>query len=268
MMDFWSAPRYVKADRNSLQEKNALDMLKECEIPEDRPIKILDVGSGAGNITAILAEKYPLATVIGIDPSPSMITNATENYASQYDNLIFHQIDVAAFKSEEKFDLVVSFNCLHWVDNLEDVFEKNIMPILNVDAKLCFMLYPRVDALWKAIDGAALDPMWSSFFSNYKTPYYDYNKEKLDSILKKVGFSDVNIIVTEKTVRYENGAEGLKQYIWGFLPLLNLLPNESTQSKFLDLVMIKYLEYLPLNETGECTLPYQQLDVAASICLR
>ncbi|KAI2626805.1 S-adenosyl-L-methionine-dependent methyltransferase [Xylaria nigripes] len=40
-------------------------------IPKDRPIKVLDVGSGSGLWAIDFADEYPLAEVIGVDISPS-----------------------------------------------------------------------------------------------------------------------------------------------------------------------------------------------------
>lgn len=54
-------------------------------------------------------------TVVGIDPSETMIQNAKENYP----NIAFRVMDVTAMPFEQEFDAVFSNAVLHWVTDAE-----------------------------------------------------------------------------------------------------------------------------------------------------
>ena len=39
----------------------------------DRPVQVVDLGCGPGNLTATLAERWPAAEVVGVDSSSEML---------------------------------------------------------------------------------------------------------------------------------------------------------------------------------------------------
>ncbi len=76
---------------------------------------ILDLGCGAGQLTALIGERAKL--VIGIDKSPEMIRSAK----SQFPELDFQTGDAAAFNFDIKFDSIFSNAALHWVTDYNSV---------------------------------------------------------------------------------------------------------------------------------------------------
>ena len=52
-----------------------------ARIDSDRPESVVDLGCGPGNLTALLAERWPRAAVTGIDSSPEMIDRARSSVA-------------------------------------------------------------------------------------------------------------------------------------------------------------------------------------------
>ena len=73
---------------------------------------LLDVGCGAGDLTAALADHYPQARVIGIDASPSQIEQARQH---ERPRLRYEVRRVQDLGWEKRFAAVVSIACLHWV---------------------------------------------------------------------------------------------------------------------------------------------------------
>jgi trans-aconitate methyltransferase len=75
--------------------------------------RILDLGCGAGQLTAAIAQRGAVA--LGIDASPEMVAHARANYPA----LDFRVGDAANFSVGEPLDAVFSNAALHWVKNAE-----------------------------------------------------------------------------------------------------------------------------------------------------
>ena len=78
---------------------------------------ILDIGCGDGKITAFLSKEITQSSVIGLDVSEKMIDLASSLFLpGEYKNLCFIKGDALSLPFENKFDMVVSFYTLHWVE--------------------------------------------------------------------------------------------------------------------------------------------------------
>ena len=73
--------------------------------------RILDLGCGAGQLTAAIAQRGAVA--LGIDASPEMIAQARANFPA----LDFRIGDATNFSVSEPLDAVFSNAALHWVKN-------------------------------------------------------------------------------------------------------------------------------------------------------
>ena len=68
----WQPERYLAfADQRT---RPALDLL--ARVPLAHPARVADLGCGPGNSTALLAQRWPEAAVIGVDSSPEMLAQA------------------------------------------------------------------------------------------------------------------------------------------------------------------------------------------------
>ncbi len=76
------------------------------------PQRVVDLGCGPGNLTALLARRWPDAEVEGVDASPAMIRRA-EQYAG--DRLRFSLGDIRDWQAAEPVDVVVSNATLQWM---------------------------------------------------------------------------------------------------------------------------------------------------------
>ncbi|HEU4999725.1 MAG TPA: methyltransferase domain-containing protein, partial [Lapillicoccus sp.] len=74
--------------------------------------RLLDVGCGDGRITESLVDRIPDGRGVGIDPSPRMIAVAPSS-----ERLTFEVGSAETMSFDSEFDLVVSFNALHWVQD-------------------------------------------------------------------------------------------------------------------------------------------------------
>ena len=76
-------------------------------------MRIAIIGAGIGGLTAALAERWPGATVTGVDSSAEMIRQAKQRYNAA--NLEFSSGDIRDWTPPEDLGVLVSNTALQWV---------------------------------------------------------------------------------------------------------------------------------------------------------
>lgn len=103
----WSARRYLEFEDE--RTRPARDLL--ARVPLESPGRVVDVGCGPGNSTALLIARYPGADVIGLDSSPDMLREARERLPAA----TFVRADLAAWRPPPATDLVFGNAVFQWV---------------------------------------------------------------------------------------------------------------------------------------------------------
>jgi trans-aconitate 2-methyltransferase len=96
----------------------ALELLDRVSLKS--PKLIYDLGCGTGNVTRIMAERWPEATVYGLDNSPEMLEKA----ASEPGPVQWIEADLRNWSPAEPPDLIYSNATLHWVEGHRDLFPR------------------------------------------------------------------------------------------------------------------------------------------------
>jgi trans-aconitate 2-methyltransferase len=118
-MPTWDPSQYLKFTDHRLRP--ALDLM--ARIALDAPRRVYDLGCGPGNITRLLAERWPEAAVTGIDSSAAMLTKAREEAPPRAQarnattGVAFEQADIARWSPPAPADLLFSNATLHWLDD-------------------------------------------------------------------------------------------------------------------------------------------------------
>jgi trans-aconitate 2-methyltransferase len=112
----WDPGQYLRFGGERLRP--ALDLL--ARIPLDAPARVVDLGCGAGNVTAILRRRFPAADIVGVDGSEAML--ATARAAAP--QCRFEQADFFAWEPRERIDLIYSNAALQWVDGHPTLFPR------------------------------------------------------------------------------------------------------------------------------------------------
>jgi trans-aconitate 2-methyltransferase len=108
-MPSWSPTQYLKFEEE--RTRPCRDLV--ARIGLENPQRVIDLGCGPGNSTAVLAQRWPHATITGIDFSEEMILAAREKYPQGK----WEQGDVAQWIATDPVDLVFSNAALQWVSD-------------------------------------------------------------------------------------------------------------------------------------------------------
>ena len=79
------------------------------------PSEVVDLGCGAGNLTGLLAERWPEAHVVGLDSSPEMIARARGSAHGLGQAVTYAVADLRDWRPERPVDVLVSNATLQWV---------------------------------------------------------------------------------------------------------------------------------------------------------
>jgi trans-aconitate 2-methyltransferase len=118
----WEPGQYLKFENERLRP--ALDLMARIGLVAPRTV--VDLGCGAGNVTRILAERWPHAEVAGIDNSAAMLAKARKEN-SKSAAIEWRLADLAgwaAATAPASVDLVYSNAALHWLDDHATLFPR------------------------------------------------------------------------------------------------------------------------------------------------
>ncbi|GAA1414199.1 trans-aconitate 2-methyltransferase [Glutamicibacter uratoxydans] len=114
----WDPAKYTEfADYRGRPYRDLLEQLGEAD-----PKHVVDLGCGPGNMTALLARKWPAAQVLGIDSSEAMIERATQSAAEA--NLSFVLADALDWTPQEDTDLLFSNAMLQWIPGHRELLRR------------------------------------------------------------------------------------------------------------------------------------------------
>ena len=111
MADIWDAGQYLRFGGE--RSRPFFDLIAQVGAAD--PGYVADLGCGPGNLTAVLAQRWPGATVVGVDNSPEMIATATRDVAPGLANLAFQLGDVWDWRPDRPVDVLACNAVLQWV---------------------------------------------------------------------------------------------------------------------------------------------------------
>jgi trans-aconitate 2-methyltransferase len=115
-MPTWDPRQYLKFSDHRLRP--ALDLL--AQIPLDNPRAVYDLGCGPGNITRLLAERWPGARVVGVDSSAEMLVRARQ----EAPGVTFAQAGIEQWAPPAPADLLFTNSTLQWLDDHARLFPR------------------------------------------------------------------------------------------------------------------------------------------------
>jgi len=113
----WDATQYLRYGDE--RARPFLDLVGRVEAVA--PAYVADLGCGPGNLTALLARRWPRATVTGVDSSPEMIQAASAVSEVSDGELSFQLGDVRDWRPGRPPDVITCNAVLQWIPDHHDL---------------------------------------------------------------------------------------------------------------------------------------------------
>ena len=112
----WNPAQYLKFAAPRFRP--AMDLLARVGV--EAPEAVFDLGCGAGNVTRLLAQRWPDARIVGVDDSPEMLTQA----AREAPGIAWRCQSIATWTPEPAVDVIYSNAALHWLPDHQTLFPR------------------------------------------------------------------------------------------------------------------------------------------------
>jgi trans-aconitate methyltransferase len=257
-MTEWNADEYAR--QSSLQQAMANEVLARLDLQGTE--RVLDVGCGNGRITAEIAARVPRGSVVGVDPSRDMIAFASSHFGPALrPNLRFAEADVRRLPFRDEFDLVVSFNALHWVPE-QDAALRSIRSALRSEGQAILRFVPAGErkSLEDVIEDVRRLPKWSDHFQGFHKPYVHLTPEQYAALAERNGFQVLHLDTEEKGWDFKTRRAFLAYCQVTLVEWTRLLP-ESERSAFILDVLDRYRSVAADRPGEENTFKFYQMNV-------
>jgi trans-aconitate 2-methyltransferase len=159
----WSPEQYGKFADPRLRPFHDL----VSRIPVTDPASVVDLGCGPGNATRTLTDRWPHASIVGIDGDPRMV-EAARALAGR--RLSFALGDIRTWRPDEPVDVIVSNAALHWLPDHVDLMPR-WLDGLRPGGVLAFQMPLPADRRGATALAAVLSaPRWAGRFDGVTTP--------------------------------------------------------------------------------------------------
>lgn len=252
-MKSWEPDLYLKFATERTQP--TIDLVSRIEMKNPR--RIVDIGCGPGNSTAVLRTRWPQAKIIGLDNSIEMIQSATTS--SPEGEWIF--ADATSWKDELTFDIVFSNAVFQWIPDHTPLLH-HWMSQVGEEGVLAFQVPAHYDSpVHKVILEVSQNPIWREKMedaSNALTKekpgfYYDL----LRPLSRKIEIWE--------TIYYHILESPYSILEWfrgtGLRPFLGVLPMDEDRKNFEALIVDGYTQAYPPQNDGKILFPFKRLFV-------
>ena len=257
-MTEWHATDYHR--HSSLQQAMAEEQLARLKLHGSE--RVLDVGCGDGKITSAIAARVPAGSVVGVDPSRDMVAFASSRFnSSAQPNLRFEVADARRLPYEKEFDLVISFNALHWVPEQDAALDSIRAALQPAGCALLRMVPDGVrTSLEDVIEDVRHQPRWASRFGDFRRPFVHFTPDEYRAAAERAGFHVAGVHVEDKAWDFRTREAFVAFCRATFVEWTQRLP-ESEWEPFISEVLDRYQSFAADNPQEANTFKFYQMEV-------
>ena len=228
-----------------------------ARVGSEKPARVVDLGCGPGNSTALLAARWPDAALEGLDSSEAMLAEARASGVAADWVLA----DLAQWRPNTAYDVIYSNATLQWLPD-HDALLPRLMGFVRQGSVLAFQVPVNHQAPSHALmREVASDPRWKAKLAGVReihgsTPAACYE-------ILKPHAATLDIWTTEYLQVLE-GEEAVYRWVsgTGLRPFVQALDGED-QAAFIAAYKARLNQAYPRRADGTTLFPFQRLFVVA-----
>jgi trans-aconitate 2-methyltransferase len=230
-----------------------------ARVRTNAPRRVIDLGCGPGNSTAVLAERWPRTKLEGLDSSGEMLEQARQSGVRAE----WIKADIASWSTDQKYDVIFSNATLQWLGEHRALITR-LLSFLSPGGTLAFQVPHNMNAPSHALmrESAAAGP-WTPKLTGVREVAV---LEPADyfAILNACG-ADCDIWETEY-LHVLHGADAVYKWVsgTGLRPFVQALEAEEREAFVADYKRRLALAY-PTLADGTTLFPFKRLFAVAQL---
>jgi len=252
-MNTWNPALYLKfgAERT----RPAADLL--ARVPLEAPKRIVDLGCGPGNSTALLRARYPHAEIIGLDSSQAMLDEAAASGVAA--RWLLGDLDTWA--PDAPVDLIYANAAFHWSADIFALITR-LMGCLKPGGVLAYQVPFNADQpCYTEVRAAADLPRWAGKLASVTQYQLGAAEDHVRALAPLAAHTDV---WTARYIHILAGADAA--YRWsestGVRPFLDALPAEEREA-FAAELKARFARFYPQDSDGRTLFAFRRLFAVA-----
>ncbi len=250
-MPTWNAELYLQYANERTQP--SIDLTARIQL--EQPGRIIDLGCGPGNSTTVVRDRWPAASVVGLDNSPAMIAKARADFP----NHEWVLGEIPSWRPDQPFGLIFSNAALHWVPDHAAVIPHLFAQVAPCGAFAVQMPAHLESPVHRAILEIADEPEWCAQTAAAKgsvrveSPEFYY-----DVLCRDAARIDLWVTVYQHVM---SGPEGIVEWIrgTGLRPFLEALADDDQRTRFAAKLLERVSADYPRRADGKIIFPFRRL---------
>lgn len=221
----------------------------------DAPARIVDLGCGPGNSTAVLASRWPSADITGIDNATDMLTRARRDHPG----LRWEEGDIGSFRPAQPYDLVFSNAAFQWVPDHASLLPR-LLEHVAAGGALAFQMPGNFDAAaHRLMRELAASPTWRDVLLHPAREWHVHEIDDYYDILSGHA-ARLDLWVTEYQHVMPDAAAIAEWYKGtGLRPFLDALPGAPLRERFVAEYTERLVAAFPRRRDGRVLFPFRRL---------
>jgi trans-aconitate 2-methyltransferase len=250
----WDPNLYLKfgAERN----RATTDLIAQIDL--EHPSRIVDLGCGPGNSTALLHARWPDAEIIGVDNSAEMLAEARK----QYPEWKWEQSDVEQWSPPSNCDLVFTNATLHWLRGHAALLPRLFHHVAEGGVFAAQLPQHGLSPAHHAIREISQQPQWADRLAGARQRLTVHTPEFYYDVLAPLA-KRVDVWVTTYYHEMQH-VEGILDWLrgTGLRPYLDALTPDA-QQQFKRACLARFAELFTVRSDGKVLLPYPRIFILA-----